>query len=276
MRSLKKNSTFWPFGYAFEIKTPMSPDQVKFKIREGLKPWFELRDGPRGFVLGPIIWLWLEYTPRGPSLIALIDRESGETRVRGRAGFNIAAAFGLAGCVIGYAALIIFHPDYRASTRAIFGFTCFTIFSVLIIWSLHHLRNDANPLFRYLERRLGIRSTWFLADMDIDQLALEPETDASFIVNGDVLQSKPNPQLLARTLKDLQSGDFAIIEFGPDHYMQTMLLHDRFVLEKRVGGPESHYRATREVEIDEVFEAMNGFLTKGVDLGKTEWERVVQ
>jgi hypothetical protein len=99
---------FQPFGYHFQVDLPVRPASAKTAVRQRLKPWFEMKSGARGWIIGPFICLWLRALDRyGPMLFGTIRSQGLGTRISGRAGSDlngIAWFGGLATLVIAMAA----------------------------------------------------------------------------------------------------------------------------------------------------------------------------
>ena len=81
---------FRPFGFAFEIRTPLDPTECKHRIRQCKQVWYDPDNGPRGFILGRFIWLWNSMVQGdGPMLVGWIHNDGTGCRIVGRSGSDI-------------------------------------------------------------------------------------------------------------------------------------------------------------------------------------------
>jgi hypothetical protein len=81
---------FEPFGYRFEIHSPLAPAEVKTAIRSRSKDWTDPKNGARGWVVGPFVCLWLNLAnPNGPMLFGRFKRAEAGTTITGRAGSDL-------------------------------------------------------------------------------------------------------------------------------------------------------------------------------------------
>lgn len=81
---------FRPFGFTFELRTPLDLIECKRRIRQCKQVWYDPDNGPRGFILGRFIWLWNSaYQSDGPMLIGWIRDDRTGCRISGRSGSDI-------------------------------------------------------------------------------------------------------------------------------------------------------------------------------------------
>lgn len=132
----------------------MSPESVKAKIRARTKPWFDAKNGARGWIAGPFICLWwTALNPYGPMLIGWIAQEGTGTRITGRAGHDLNGTIvlvlaGIAAGPIGWSLVLM----GQASLTGVLLFSGFYgALVVLVLWTRSFYHREAGPLFRFLQ-----------------------------------------------------------------------------------------------------------------------------
>ena len=149
---------FEPFGYRVDLLAPYSMAETQGRIRAGLKPLFEPRNGARGWVVGPLFCLWFSMVNRsGPMVFGIISQEGDQTRLRGRAGADLnGIAFITLGAFMGISALLgairkedTGFGDPLLLAAIVFGGVPF------LWWMAHRDRRQADPLVRYLSDAVG-------------------------------------------------------------------------------------------------------------------------
>ena len=82
--------SFKPLGYHFEINSHLSPQELRRQLRENKNRWFQAKDGPRGWIVGPFMCLWSSALDRyGPMVLARISPNNFGTKISGRAGADL-------------------------------------------------------------------------------------------------------------------------------------------------------------------------------------------
>lgn len=149
---------FEPFGFRFEVKASGQPAKVKAKIRAGLKGWFAITDGARGWIIGPFICLWFSANDRyGPMLVGRISSNGFGSTIRGRAGSDLN---GLLLIVIMLPFMVLIFREmlsddgYTTFQRGLMGGIFLLI--PLSFWWAHKDRKEATPLVWFLEKTVGI------------------------------------------------------------------------------------------------------------------------
>ena len=81
---------FQPLGYRFEITSPLSLQEAKRRIRLRKMGWLDPKNGARGWIIGPVLCLWLSAFDRhGPMVVARMKHDGMKTKVVGRAGADL-------------------------------------------------------------------------------------------------------------------------------------------------------------------------------------------
>ena len=62
--------TFQPFGYRFEITSELTPTEAKAAIRSKKTTVFDVKNGARGWIVGPFICLWFSALLLGAATLA--------------------------------------------------------------------------------------------------------------------------------------------------------------------------------------------------------------
>ncbi len=266
---------FEPFGYRFDIASPMTPSDLKSAIRARKKGWFDTKNGARGWIVGPIICLWLSaFDRQGPMLFGRISEDGFGARIGGRAGsdLNGIGMFAILLPFLGY-----FLYDIMTSGSWSFGQVAviggMIVLSPLIFWWNHKDRKQAEPLVR------------FLRDVAAPAAArrLRPATRSglTLTVSGVEVDEAVSPETIHAALMDMGTTDFIILQIAPEDYVQAAISEDGFVVEKREGSQLKHFRAVRrsapEVGIFTLEETEAAFIAFASDAAMPSvllWERM--
>ena len=150
---------FQPFGYRFEIRSRLSPEAAKAAIRVNKQVLFDAVSGPRGWVIGPFVCLWMyAFLRTGPMLIGIIRSDEQGSRVRGRAGSDLN---GMAYTAALLAFLVIWltkasqHGDPTNDRMAFLLFVPVAALCGLLFWAAHSDRWQADPLVDFLQQHLA-------------------------------------------------------------------------------------------------------------------------
>ncbi len=235
---------FQPFGYRFDIKSPVSRDTLKGNIRARKKGWFHPKTGARGWVVGPIICLWFSAFDRyGPMLVGVLSDDGLACRIKGRAGSDLNG-------VLMFVALMPFliwlvymsaSDGDPAAGRLALIVAIFILLSPLILWLAHSDRKDAEPLVRFLRDVAGectaplrARPTQMLLP---DDLALR--------VSGDLAPPPLTTDTIYNALLETGTYEFIVLERSAEKYLQTAARGGKFTIEMRDGDYLHHYQARR-------------------------------
>jgi len=271
---------FQPFGYRFEVRSALPPDEVKAAIRARKRAMFDGRGGARGWIAGPFINLVASRDRNAPMLVGRILRDGSGTRMSGRAGY-----------VSGFVALIL--------SPMLFLFLCLfltrdgvTPAEILILvglvagmtilvsaWANHR---DADPLVGFLRKasenpgKVPKQQPVVLpaAGSFLKSLTLEE--------SGSVMDGPVTPSMVRESLQDIDGDGFVILSSANEYYIQTVPEFDGYIVEKREGDDEHHYRAARHGSSDEkdVFtfeETLTIFLAYGTGAAMPsflEWKKI--
>jgi hypothetical protein len=233
--------SFKPFGYRFEICSPLSVPAAKDAIRRKKSGWFESKESPRGWILGPMLCLWRSaFNQHGPMVFAILKEDELGARIVGRAGadLNGTALFLLITPLMGWITWQM-HQDGQGSTRGyiVIGLL-FGLGLPLTLWINSKDRRDADPLVNFLRRAVQPTSKKIKKRQSVGAV-----DGASLVLNGTERKEPISGSDLEEAVIQLGTGDFMILGFAPERYMQLMVESDRFHIEKREGSANYHYEA---------------------------------
>lgn len=144
---------FQPFGFPFKIDSPLQQSDLKAAIRSGKRPIFDQANGARGWVLGPLICLWLSaYDPQGPMLLGWISQSQSGSRVVGRAGSDLNGLLMLVATmpVMAFAVCgMAFGGGYPVG-RIVIVSVVYILICATVLVSKHIFRTEAKPLVDFL------------------------------------------------------------------------------------------------------------------------------
>lgn len=236
---------FQPFGYPFDISSPLSPSDLRKSIRSRSKGWFDVKGGARGWVVGPVICLWFSAFDRhGPMLLGWISRNTWGTRIAGRAGSDLNGLL----LLVALTPFIVFNLFMMASTGgsrslegAVFAGGFYAFICVIVLWAKHVFRREAEPLVRFL-RDAATKSN--------PSRRAEPTAGADFsglilTVNGEDHEGDVTPNTIHKALLGIGLDGFAVLASAPEIYLQTAWEDGGFIIEMRDGDEARHFRAAR-------------------------------
>lgn len=236
---------FQPFGYPFDINYPLSLSDLKKSIRSRSKGWFDMKDGARGWVAGPVVCLWFRAFDRhGPMLLGWISRSPSGTRIAGRAGSDLNGLVLLV-AIMPLMVVIVFMMastgGSRSLERAVITGGVYAVIGVVVLWSKHLLRHEAEPLVRFLRDAATKSNTSRHA---------RPAAGANLLslvltVNGEDHGSDATPDTIHEALVGIGPGGFAVLASAPEIYLQTAWRDGDFIIEMRDGDETRHFRAVR-------------------------------
>ncbi len=254
----------------------MGPAAVRQAIRIKKSEWFEAKSSPRGWIVGPVLCLWMSAFDRhGPMVVGYIREEGFGSRIVGRAGAD------LNGMVMSLLlTLLMFWLTWKMYQHGQGTTGAYVVIAILFglglpltLWINSKDREQADPLVRFISKSVGERSA---STNSVFRPALDatPIEGTVMIIDSEVIAKSPSQSAVRETILDLAPDSFLIIEFGPETYMQTLRKYDRYVLEKRDGGSDQHFRANTELEADAVVDAMTAYLHGKQPVPLTNWKRV--
>lgn len=242
---------FQPFGYRFDIRSRQSPAEVKTVIRARKKRWLDPKNGPRGWIAGPLICLWFSaFDQSGPMLFGLISGDGAGTRVRGRAGsdLNGVAMFSL---LMPLTAFLVYEmiADGSASLRQLLVIAALFLFGApLVYWFAHKERGQAEPLVRFVCD--AMTPSGRAQERKSAAVTISPRLTLS--VGGDALTGPVDASTLHDALVGVGADSFVILGSGPETYIQTATHNGGYAVEKREGDSRHHFRAVRRGNDPEV------------------------
>ncbi|KGB52131.1 hypothetical protein FG91_03765 [Sphingopyxis sp. LC81] len=148
---------FRPFGFAFELRTPLDLAESKRRIRQCKQPWYDPSDGPRGFIVGRFICLWSSVVQsQGPMLIGRIRDDGMGCRIAGRSGSDINGMLYLAltGVLLAVVAAGLYRDGQMGPSAAMMLALC-AVALILLLWSASRERRAGLVLVDFVELTLG-------------------------------------------------------------------------------------------------------------------------
>lgn len=230
-----------PFGVGFEVSSALSPEALKRAIHSRKKKLFDIRSGPRGWAVGPLICLWLspDWT-MGPNAVGFISRRGASSRIIGLAGFD------LGGTAMIIVIALVGPLVIGFSGKAGFGFSMlalvlFPIGGWLILWSRAGRHHEADPIVRFL----GTISRPLSRPRRTKSSAVRVQRHMILTVDGEERSGRASWKEIETALNGLESDSFLILSESPETYVQLLRAYDEFVIEKRDGDRHNHFQATR-------------------------------
>lgn len=241
---------FQPFGYPFDLSSPLSPADLRKSIRSRSRDWFDMKDGARGWVVGPVVCLWFSAFDRhGPMLLGWISRSTWGTRVVGRAGSDLNGLLLLVALTPIMAFCIFMMASTggsRALEGAVFAGGIYALICGVVLWAKHVFRREAEPLVRFLRD----------AAKASPSRQAQPPAGASFsglvlTVSGEDHAGDVTPDTIHEALLGIGRDGFAVLASAPEIYLQTAWQDGGFIIEMRDGGEARHFRAARSERLVE-------------------------
>jgi len=237
---------FEPFGYSFEVHSNFSLEEAKAAIRKKKQSWFDSISGPRGWVIGPFLCLWMSAFDRtGPMLIGTLRSDDRGSRIRGCAGsdLNGMAYLALMGAILLFAAIQMVRQDDPAIEKLglYFGLPIAGILALMLWWA-HKDRTQAEPLVHFLEQALGRAAP----QQPLRRRELQARGQAlTLVIDDDKTISVP----AAKDIYDLVEGllarrcEFGVLKRNEEEFMQTACSVGRLAIELRKGDARHHFHA---------------------------------
>lgn len=233
---------FQPFGYRFDIRSPLGLDGAKSRLRRKTKGWFDPASGPRGWIVGPFFCLWSSaWNSQGPMVIGRLAQDNLGVRITGRAGSDLngviwctalASGIGVAFLLSGAS---LSQEDLPWLVVVILGFT-------LVLGFAHKDRVEAEGLVRFLEDQLSPLPDRPRPKVDPPLLKEHLVMD----VNAATYGGKIDAEAVRDALVSLQSDEFLILSSSDQQFMQTLREGDYFIIEKCEGSADRHVSGQRK------------------------------
>lgn len=270
---------FQPFGYRFEIESPVSPAKVKSDLRARKKAWFDPKDGARGWVAGPFICLWMSAFDRyGPMLFGRIRKDGFGTMVSGRAGSDL-NGLALYILLVPLLAFLLWQMIRagEASTNQIAIIGGLILLSPLMLWWGHRDRKHAEPLVRFIRNTITTSGQ----TLRTRTVAATISPQVRMTVSGENRSGTVTAQSIYDALTYAGVGDSVILATEPQAYIQTLLQEDGFNIERRAGDHLRHFRGVRRetaperghvFTFEEVLAALIAYASKAALPDVIAWE----
>ncbi|MEL7691778.1 hypothetical protein [Citromicrobium bathyomarinum] len=265
-------------GYRFEVVSRHPPEEVKRRLKSEMLPWFEAKNGARGWIVGSYLCLWRSALDRyGPMIFARIRGDAFGSKVSGRAGSDLNGTLWFV-ILTPIMAWIVFMAHREGQYSIQMFVTVGIVFGLglpLTLWFNHKIRKDADPLVRFVERSVGAVTPQMRDAGRIKILSAVPVPDARIEVDGVRDHRAPSEEAIFAGLDGLEADGILILEFGKHHYMQTLREGDLFILERRDGSSNEHYRSRDKLTFAEVTDAFCLYLRREPAIDEISWERVL-
>lgn len=236
---------FEPFGYRFELRSPLPPAAACAAIRNKKKSWFDPQSGARGWIAGPVLCLWNSaFNQYGPMAIAWIDSDGMGTRIVGRAGsdLNGTVMVALLAPFLALLFALMLANGGVSPMGALVTVVVLVIVIPLTLWMNHRDRRDADPLVQFLRRALS-PAKQFPARQPAPRAVPAGVPAARLLIEGEPSPEPPSAEVLCDALCGLANGGFLVLERDPQTYMQILSRPGDYVVEKREGSADRHYGA---------------------------------
>lgn len=278
--------SFEPFGYRVDLLSGYSMTETQARIRAGLKPLLEPRNGARGWVVGPLFCLWFTTLSRsGPMVFGIISRQGDQTRLRGRAGSDLnGIAFMTLWAFMAIAALlgVIRKEDTGFSDPLLLAAIVFG--GVPLVWGMAHRdRRHADPLVHYVRDAVAISGQ----DLRAKSRGVTVMPGLAVSVGGEKLINPVTPDLLHDLLIGVGPGSALKVETvagaylyatfeGGDYAIAKADAHQRPPVYAVHKGMEAVQRAiSRDVfTFEEAREILMTFASSAPDPAFLEWSAV--
>lgn len=262
----------------------MSVVDVKSAIRANKSGWFESKRSPRGWIIGPVLCLWMSAFDRhGPMVIAGIRSDGFGSRIVGRAGADLDGMllFILLTPMMAWITWQM-HMHGQGTVRAylIIGLL-WGVGLPLTLWINSKDRRDADPLVSFLRRvaQHGGSAARGHQNLSDERHPIKVE------VAGRSWASKISETELFDALARMANGDFIVLAKGDEQYIQVASTASHFVVEKREGDASKHFRAELSkgdsdgsVQYDEslrrAFDVLSPFMKGQQPVRDLSWKRL--
>lgn len=236
---------FRPFGQRFDLVSLMAPDAAKAAIRARKAPWFAVKSGARGWLVGPFVCLWFTaLDSNGPALYGRIRAEAGGTRISGWVGSDL-SGFLIALVLVPAMLLLLYEVFVAGSGPWLLSFGLPVGLGALLLLAKLAFRRDAEPLLRFLRDTVAPEKPK-LAKVTATKGAAAIDPGLRMIVNGAERCGPLTATAIDQALRACAADDFVILASAPETYLQTLALgHSSYAIEKREGDSAHHFAATR-------------------------------
>lgn len=231
---------FQPFGYPFEVRSSKNIAALKAALREKKKGWFDVKDGPRGWIIGPFLCLWNSAFQRfGPMVLAKISSDNGTSVIRGRAGSDLNGTLAMAAWVV-ILALIVSAAAREGQSIEQFAIAIGIMIFVVpfVLWMAHLDKREADTLVRFIQRTVSSPS----AAAMFSESGIAQRPTATLSIDGDEQTELPTVSDLRAAIEALAVDQFLVLERAPEEYMQLLSRKDDYQLEKREGSRARHFQ----------------------------------
>lgn len=229
----------------FTIECDQTPDQVKGATKNSLVGWFEARDAPRGWIVGPVLCLWRTALANDDVVYAIIRQKAWRTQIVGFALDQLAGVFCALLLVVTLLWLVIGTASgslYLMGTLPL-GLVVATLLALVIFWS--RSETEARTI-SFLRSKFGNdhEPRGSRASIDLPEVS-GPVRSMQLQLSGRSRTAPATVDGVIAGMRSIERGDeeFLILFTGEQCYLQAAPRDEGFVVEWRDGSEGRHFVA---------------------------------
>ncbi|MFB0612173.1 hypothetical protein [Aurantiacibacter poecillastricola] len=237
----------------FRIQSRLPPEQVRGLVKGAFVDWFEIREAPRGWIIGPLMCVWRTAFTNDNTVYALILRAGWRTRVVGFSLSDVARPF-FALCLL--AILWGIWNQYAAGEMLLRGAILFSViigalFTLLARWPM---AKREPPSVRFLRRLIEQDRA---VSEEVEEVPL-PTFECNPRALDLILSGMPTGRVESaadvisafRKVEDA-SEEFIILAASDEQFIQSAPMGDGFIVEWRDGSEDRHFTARLAADREE-------------------------
>ena len=209
-----------------------------------------------GLAIGRFIFMQEGLVGSPPALIAQVVKRNAVSEVKGYVGVNLSGlmiVLGVLTVAVGVgSALLIAFGDWEVLAAALGGL----LILYLVGWANYVFRADAHHLVDLLEGATQPQAVAYERKI----YDATPVRGAAMEVDGRTTVSPASAFQIDEAIRRLRSGEFVIVSFADEHYMQAARDGARFRLEVREGSDAEHYSADGSLKAEDASAAFAAYL----------------
>jgi hypothetical protein len=213
-------------------------------------------------------------------LFGRISRDGFETRITGRAGSDL-NGLALICVLLPFMAWVFYQmlANGTYTTKQILVIGVLMALPLLVLWTSHESRRDAEPLVRFLRDTVTPSGRTRRGKSAPTKISKAFSLD----VGGEIRKGPVTPDAIHDALLGIGAGDFVILASAPETYIQSAFRDGGYIIEKRDGDALRHFKALRRASagssepifsFDEVREAFMAYASEGAMPPFVMWERL--
>lgn len=264
---------FQPFGYPIDIQSPMPVADAKAAIRARKKRWLEKKNGPRGWIVGPVLCLWNSAFERdGPMLLATISSDGSGTRIRGVAGsdLNGVVLFVPLVALLGILLVTMIAAGTAPLRVVVVISLAICIGLPVTLWFAHKDRHKAMPLVRFLNDAVVPAARQLRKETARIGLARR----VTLHIDGERIKGRITAGAVYDALHRIGTGGFVVLQASPHAFIQAAKQGNSYIIEW-CEEDRDLWRASRdapsEFSFEEVLAAFTAFGSGGTMPAGIAW-----